>query len=302
VTPTRHLWGIDLGGTKIEGAIMDPANPGKTLCRLRVPTGADQGYDHVLGGIAGLVDELAQATRLPRPDRIGIGTPGAVEPSAGLIKNSNTTCLNGKPLRLDLEDRLGCGVVTENDANCFALAESRFGAGQGATTVMGLILGTGVGGGILLDGKIHAGRHGIAGEWGHNPMRGEDYPCYCGRRGCIETVIAGPSLERHYRELGGERIRLPAICRRAEKGEPIAIETLERLRSKFAEAIGAVINILDPDVIVIGGGVGNIPILYEDKTYAMVSHHVFNAELRTRILPPQLGDSAGVFGAALLSM
>ena len=187
-----------------------------------------------------------------------------------------------------------------NDANCFALAEALVGAAAGSSVVFGVILGTGVGGGVVVNGRILPGLHGIAGEWGHNPLRGESHPCYCGRSGCIEGVIAGPSLERFYREQGGDTIRLPEISLRAKGGEKLAIETLERLREKFAESIAAVINILDPDAIVIGGGVGNIPLLYEEKTRESVLAHIFNKELRTRILPPILGDSAGVFGAALL--
>jgi fructokinase len=166
--------------------------------------------------------------------------------------------------------------------------------------VFGVILGTGVGGGVVVNGRILPGLHGIAGEWGHNPLRGESHPCYCSRSGCIEGVIAGPSLERFYREQGGDAVRLPEISLRAQAGEKLAIQTLERLREKFAESIAAVINILDPDAIVIGGGVGNIPLLYEARTRESVLAHIFNKELRTRILPPILGDSAGVFGAALL--
>lgn len=187
-----------------------------------------------------------------------------------------------------------------NDANCFALAEALVGAAVGSGVVFGVILGTGAGGGVVVNGRILPGLHGIAGEWGHNPLRGESHPCYCGRSGCIEGVIAGPSLERFYREQGGEAIRLPEISLRAKAGEKLAVQTLERLREKFAESIAAVINILDPDAIVIGGGVGNIPLLYEEQTRECVLEHIFNKELRTRILPPTLGDSAGVFGAALL--
>ncbi len=166
---------------------------------------------------------------------------------------------------------------------------------------MGLILGTGVGGGIVVDGRLLNGLHGIAGEWGHNPIPGESHPCYCGRLGCVETVIAGPSLERHHRDLGGDAVRLPEIVSRAAAGSPPAVQTLERLREKFAVAIAAVINILDPDAIVIGGGVGNIPLLYDEETREAICRHTFNSKLNTRILKPTLGDSAGVFGAARLA-
>ena len=293
-------WGIDLGGTKIEGAIMDSSIPGNALFRLRRETGSAQGYEHILSQIEGVISDLESASGLTRPPMIGIGTPGAMEPSTGRLKNSNTTCLNDRPILQDLERLTGSRILMANDANCFALAEALVGAAAGSGVVFGVILGTGVGGGVVVNGRILPGLHGIAGEWGHNPLRGESHPCYCGRSGCIEGVIAGPSLERFYREQGGEAIRLPEISLRAKTGEKLAIQTLERLREKFAESIAAVINILDPDAIVIGGGVGNIPLLYEPRTRECVLAHIFNKELRTRIVPPILGDSVGVFGAALL--
>ena len=300
MTPDSLLWGIDLGGTKIEIAACDPASPAKPLLRHRCETDSARGYDYIVSRICHLVAE-AHAAGLPRPLRIGIGTPGATDPASGSLKNSNTTCLNGRPLRDDLAAALGCEVVLANDANCFTLAESLWGAASGFPVVMGLILGTGVGGGICVDGKILHGLHGIAGEWGHNPIPGEQTLCYCGRRGCVETVIAGPSLERFHREMGGPDWRLPQICERAAEADPIALRTLQRLREKFSTAIAAVINILDPHAIVIGGGVGNIPLLYEEETRAEIQRHLFNPVLKTKILPPALGDSAGVFGAALLS-
>ena len=298
--PPPNKWGIDLGGTKIEGVIMDSSRPGEALFRLRRETGSAQGYEHILSQIEGVISDLESASGLTRPPKIGIGTPGAMEPSSGRLKNSNTTCLNDQPILQDLERLTGSRILMANDANCFALAEALIGAAAGSGVVFGVILGTGVGGGVVVNGRILPGLHGIAGEWGHNPLRGESHPCYCGRSGCIEGVIAGPSLERFYREQGGDAIRLPEISLRAKAGEKLAIETLERLREKFAESIAAVINILDPDAIVIGGGVGNIPLLYEELTRESVLAHIFNKELLTRILPPILGDSAGVFGAALL--
>lgn len=301
MSPGGHLWGIDLGGTKIEAAIIDAAKPGVALWRRRTETGAESGYGRILENILRLVGELEAESGLARPRVVGIGTPGAVEPAAGVLKNSNTVCLNGRALREDLESALGCGVRMANDANCFALAEALWGAGRGEAVVAGLILGTGVGSGVVVHGRILEGLHGIAGEWGHNPMRGESHGCYCGRAGCVETVIAGPSLERFYRERGGDAVRLPEIVRRADAGDGLAVETIRRLRSKFGEAIAAVVNILDPDAIVIGGGVGNIAALYDEETRRAVAAHVFNPEFRTKILRPRLGDSAGVFGAALLS-
>ena len=300
MTPPLKKWGIDLGGTKIEGAIMDSSRPGEALFRLRRETGAVHGYQHILSQIEGVISDLESASGLSRPSKIGIGTPGSLEPSTGRLKNSNTTCLNDQPILQDLERLTGSRILMANDANCFALAEALVGAAVGSGVVFGVILGTGAGGGVVVNGRILPGLHGIAGEWGHNPLRGESHPCYCGRSGCIEGVIAGPSLERFYREQGGEAIRLPEISLRAKAGEKLAVQTLERLREKFAESIAAVINILDPDAIVIGGGVGNIPLLYEEQTRECVLEHIFNKELRTRILPPTLGDSAGVFGAALL--
>jgi predicted NBD/HSP70 family sugar kinase len=300
VTSASHKWGIDLGGTKIEGVIMDSTRPGEALYRLRRETGATLGYEHILSQIEGVISDLETASGFSRPSKFGIGTPGAIEPSTGLLKNSNTTCLNGRPIAQDLERLAGTQIFMANDANCFALAEAVIGAGAGASVVFGVILGTGAGGGVVVNGRVLPGLHGIAGEWGHNPLRGEAHPCYCGRSGCIEGVLAGPSLERFYREQGGEAVRLPEISLRAQAGEPLALQTLERLREKFAESIAAVINILDPDAIIIGGGVGNMALLYEDETRQAVLKHVFNKELRTRILKPTLGDSAGVFGAALL--
>jgi N-acetylglucosamine kinase len=244
---------------------------------------------------------LERESGAKRPARIGFGTPGVIDPSSGVLKNSNTLCLNGRRLREDLSRALGVEARIANDANCFALAEATFGAGRGRKVVMGLILGTGCGGGVVVDGRVLDGLHGIAGEWGHNPIRGERTPCYCGRRGCVETVISGPALERHYRQRTGRRLRLPEIAARAAAGEGAARATLLRLRSKFGEAIAAVINILDPDAVVIGGGVGNIELLYGEETRRAVLKYMFNTEVRTEFLRPTLGDSAGVFGAAMLS-
>ncbi len=295
------LFGIDLGGTKIEGAVIDPARPDQAKCRLRLPTEGSKGYDHVVGQLVRMVSMLEKESGERRPAVIGIGSPGVIDPLSGIQKNSNTTCLNGRPLREDLAKALGVEPRMANDANCFALAEARFGAGRNRKVVVGLILGTGCGGGIVVDGKVLDGIHGIAGEWGHNPLRGERTPCYCGRKGCIETVISGPFLERHYKKLSGHAARMPDIVEKAGKGDPAARATLRRLQSKFGEAIAALINIIDPDAVIIGGGVGNIDILYEEGTRKAVLKHLFNTECRTEFLRPTLGDSAGVFGAAMLS-
>jgi len=297
----RHLWGIDLGGTKIEGAILDMEHSGQALHRLRLPTESAQGYAHILEQIGKLVALLEETSGEKRPKRIGIGTPGVTVPSTGLLKNSNTLCLNGTPLATDLEKLLGTSVILANDANCCALAEATLGAAQGYRTVFGIILGTGVGGGIVVDRKILTGPHGICGEWGHNPLQGEETPCYCGHKGCLETVCAGPALERYFATKADTSLRLPEIVRLATEGDTLAQETLERLRLKFAEALGAVINILDPDAIVIGGGVGNLDLLYTAKTRDAVLSHLFNDRFDTPLLRPKLGDSAGVFGAAMLT-
>jgi len=296
-----YLWGVDLGGTKIEGAIVDIAQAGRALWRVRVPTESQRGYEHVLVQTRKLIEELQAASGLPRPDVIGFGTPGTVEPATATMKNCNTVCLNGRPLSADLSATLGVTVKIANDANCLALAEATLGAARGKGVVVALILGTGVGSGIVVHGRVLEGLHGIAGEWGHNPMRDEAAQCYCGRRGCVETVISGPSLERFYRAQTGEDVPLPGIAARAARGEVAARATLERLRAKFGEAIAAVINVLDPDAVVIGGGVGNIAALYDGETRQAVLRHLFNPELRTDFLRPLLGDSAGVFGAALLA-
>lgn len=299
--PNQTLWGIDLGGTKIEGVILDAANHEKIAHRVRIPTEAAQGYHHVMERIAHLIGRLETESGILRPRVIGIGTPGVAAPSTGLLRNSNTACLNGQPLRSDLERRLGVRVVMANDANCFTLAEALIGSARGYRTVFGIIMGTGVGGGIVTDGRILPGRHGICGEWGHNPLPGEDMPCYCGGRGCVENVISGPALEGYFHQLTGRSESLPVIARLYRSGDPEAGKTLERLRGKFGQALAAVVNILDPDAIVIGGGVGNIPLLYGEETRDAVLQHLFNDRFDTPILSPLLGDSAGVFGAAMLS-
>ncbi len=299
MTRDDRLWGIDLGGTKIEGVVVSATDPGRVVARTRIPTESALGYAHIVGRVRLVVEQLEAAARDVRPAVIGVGTPGAVEPAAGALKNSNTICLNGKPLARDLSDALGTETRLANDANCFALAEATLGAARGRDVVISLILGTGVGGGLVVHGRVLDGLHGIAGEWGHNPMCGETAPCYCGRAGCVETVISGPALERFYASRSGERLALAEIADRAAH-DAAAEATLGRLADKFGEAIAAVINILDPDAIVIGGGVGNIARLYDPVTRAAIRRHLFNSELRTEILRPALGDSAGVFGAALL--
>lgn len=297
-----HLWGIDLGGTKIECAILESRSNPTVIARQRVPTEAHLGYEHIIGQVKKVIELLEAETGL-KPNRIGIGHPGALDRNIGGIKNANTTALNGKPFDQDLEKVLGFPVKLANDANCFAVAEAHMGAVPDklpeAAVVFGVILGTGVGGGIVVGGKVLNGRQGIAGEWGHNHLDDSGGLCYCGKTGCVETVISGPGLERYYTSLTGEKLHLREIVERAGSGDLNATKTLDRLVQYFGKAIAVVINILDPDVIVLGGGVGNIDRLYTDGVEE-VRKHLFNTRVDTIFLKPKLGDSAGVFGAALL--
>jgi predicted NBD/HSP70 family sugar kinase len=223
--------------------------------------------------------------------------PGTAEPSSGLMKNANTTCLIGKPLIRDLSERLGVRVLAENDANCFALAEATLGAAQGAPVVFGVIMGTGVGGGVVVGGRLIGGHHGIAGEWGHNTLIPDGDLCYCGKRGCVETVLSGPALERWYAQETGSNLRLRDI---ASSHEEAAQATIERLCDYFGRALAPVVNVLDPDAIVLGGGVGNIDALYTSGRDSL-QKWMFNDRFSARLLRPALGDSAGVFGAAMLT-
>ncbi len=296
-------WGIDLGGTKIEGVVLDMSDPSRIICRKRIPTESYRGYPHILDRISYLIDMMAEEVG-EQPDQIGIGTPGALDPDLQTIKNSNTTCLNGKPFKKDLEAKIGMPISIANDANCLVLAESRMGIVPErypeARVVFGIILGTGVGGGIVIDGKIIEGRHGIGGEWGHNFLDESGGPSYSGLDGNVETILSGPALEKYYEHLSGNKLELKEIVQRYhEEMDSYAVQTINRLLHFFGKGIAVVINILDPDVIVIGGGVGNIDLLYtEGPKYA--AKYVFNHRLDTAFLKPKLGDSAGVFGAAFL--
>ena len=298
-----YLWGIDMGGTKIEGAILKKGEKLEVVERLRVPTEGSKGYDRIVSNVKKVVDQLKERTGL-NPERIGIGTPGTMDPIIGSMKNCNSTALNGRPLLTDLEDQLGIEVMMSNDANCFAVAEANMGVVQevipSASNVFGVIMGTGVGGGIVINGKVINGRQGIGGEWGHNFLDESGGPCYCGKSGCVETIISGPSLERYYREQSGQVKSLKHIVEdHRKRTDPIATQTIERLLHFFGKGLSCIINILDPDAIVIGGGVGNIDELYTVGVNEL-KKHVFNHRMDTLILKPKLGDSAGVFGAALL--
>lgn len=294
---SEEYWGLDLGGTKIEGVVLGSTENPDPLCRIRIPTEADKGYLHIVAQIAELVQTMSAKTATT-PTRIGIGTPGVLDPQQSTMKNSNTTCLIGQPLQRDLEAALSIPVALANDANCFALAEARLGAGRGAKTAFGVILGTGVGGGVVIGTKALYGCQGIAGEWGHNVLDPEGPECYCGRRGCVETILSGPFLERFYAERANEHRTLSEIAAR-RGSDPHADASMERLVSYFGRAIASVINILDPEVVILGGGVSNIDLLYEEGVRE-TARHVFNNRLETRIVKNELGDSAGVFGAAML--
>jgi fructokinase len=293
--PRPRRIGIDLGGTKIEGVVLGTDN--RPLVRERIATESARGYEHILDRIASLAGGLRRAA--PDCAAIGIGTPGSVSRRDGTMKNCNTTCLNGRRLPDDLAQRLGVAVRVENDANCFALAEAVAGAGQGAPLVFGVIMGTGVGGGIVHHGVLVRGPQHLAGEWGHQCIDPSGPACYCGQRGCVERFIAGPAVEQHYCEQTGEALPLPQIMARARAAEPAASEVVRRFFDRFGRALANVIDILDPDVVVLGGGLSNIDELYSHGRDA-VAGYIFNDELRTPIRRNQLGDSAGVVGAALL--
>jgi fructokinase len=282
---TRLRIGIDLGGTKIEGLALDAE--GREVFRKRVPTPRGD-YAGTISAVQRLVAEIGEGT-------VGIGIPGAE--SRGLIKNANSTWLIGKPLAKDLEAALGRPVRLENDANCFALSEATDGAGKGAPVVFGVILGTGVGGGIVVDGKVIRGANAIAGEWGHNalPQPGnQDFPlprCYCGRAGCIETYLSGPGLSRDHEQTTGERLAPEQVV--------LHEKTMARYEERLARALAALINVLDPDVIVLGGGMSNVARLYTEVP-RLWGRHVFSDRVATRLVPPLHGDSSGVRGAAWL--
>ena len=284
---TRSRIGIDLGGTKIEALTLDAT--GREVFRKRIATPRGD-YGATISAVQSLVREMGEGS-------VGIGIPGAESRATGLIKNANSTWLIGKPLAKDLEAALGRPVRLENDANCFALSEAVDGAAKGASVVFGVILGTGVGGGIVVDGKVIRGANAIAGEWGHNtlPQPGSQDlplpPCYCGRAGCIETYLSGPGLSRDHEQVTGERL--------APERAVLHAPTMARYEERLARALGAVINVLDPDVIVLGGGMSNVARLYTEVP-RLWGRHVFSDQVATRLVPPVHGDSSGVRGAAWL--
>ena len=310
---TTMSLGVDLGGTKIEAVIL---NGDAMIARRRVPTPG--GYDAILGAVRELVDAVEREAGLGRCDVVGIGTPGAISPASGLLENANTTVLNARPLDIDLAHALGRRVVLENDANCFALSEATDGAAAGAGSVFGVILGTGVGGGVVIGGQLVRGPNAIAGEWGHNPLPWSSAwerpgpACYCGKRGCIETWLSGAGLTREILLRTGHHLDGAAIAELAAHGEAHAVAALELYADRLARALATVINVLDPEVVVLGGGLSNIPTLYRDvparwARYAFIGsgrEHTGPSgrsdRLFTALRPARWGDSSGVRGAARL--
>ena len=285
--------GIDLGGTKTEGVLVDEQF--QVIERKRVPTNQNNGYESILNIIKDLISDLKEKNN--EKTSIGVCTPGALSKESGLIKNSNTQCLIGKDLKNDLEKILEQEISIENDANCFALAEARLGAAKIHETVFGVIMGTGVGGGLVIDGKIHTGRTNIAGEWGHHCIKPNGNECYCGRKGCVETYISGPALEKKWNQLTNQNASVPDIIKNSQEN---AYKTWKNeFLENFGLSLANVIDIIDPDAIVLGGGLSNIPFLY-DEGKDLVYQNVFSDTVDTPILQNQLGDSAGVFGACIL--
>ncbi len=293
-----HRIGVDLGGTKIEGVVLDPE--GVELFRKRVPTERDRGYEHILKTLKGLSEELRCVVGSQK-FTFGIGTPGTISPKTGLMKNSNTLCMNGRPVRLDLEKWIGHPIAIQNDANCFALAEAKLGVGRGCDLVFGVIMGTGCGGGLVYRGEPLPGLQGIAGEWGHMSIDPLGPLCFCGRRGCVETFISGAGLENRYQERYGTRKPLKLIEKEFYEGNDDAIAFMQEFFSHFGAALSNLIGVLDPDMIVLGGGVSNFNAIYKEGL-AEVKKQVFTDELLTPIVKNTLGDSAGVLGAALIGI
>ena len=297
---SRVRIGIDWGGTKIEALAMDA--DGRELRRVRIPTPRHD-YEGSIRAAAELVASIEHEVGWTGP--IGIGIPGTIVPATGLVKNANSTWLNGRPLERDLSGALGREVRCVNDANCLALSEAIDGAAAGQTVVFAAILGTGCGAGIALHGRMHVGLNGLAGEWGHNPLpwqRADEYPgdpCYCGQRGCIERWLSGPALEEDYRRASGSALPGSEIVARADEGEPKAVAALERYEDRLARALAHVVNLLDPDIIVLGGGLSRIDRLYRNVP-PKIANWAFGKTATTQVVPAKHGDSSGVRGAARL--
>jgi fructokinase len=294
--------GIDLGGTKIEGIVLDADGSEKARLRIDTPPGS---YEADVAAIAGVVRELEK--RAGTKCSVGVAHPGAISPATGLIKNANSTRLNGHPLNKDLERLLGRPVRLQNDANCFAVSEASDGAAKGCGIVFGVILGTGVGGGVVIDGRPLTGAQAIGGEWGHNPLpqpRDDErpgLPCYCGRMGCIETWLSGPRVHDEFERRTGRSLRATDIADAALAGDKQAAEQIELYCDRLARSLAGVINIVDPHAIVLGGGLSKIRQLYE-RVPELWKQYIFSEPelIVTKLLPPKFGDSSGVRGAAWL--
>jgi fructokinase len=293
--------GIDLGGTKIEAIGLDAK--GRELKRLRVPTPRGD-YEGTVAAVKALVEQVEEATH--RVGSVGVGIPGTIVRSTGLVKNANSIWLNGRPFERDLSEALSREVRCANDANCFAVSEATDGAARGAGVVFGVIMGTGCGGGVALYGKVHSGPNGVAGEWGHTPLPwagAEELPgpqCYCGQRGCVESWISGTGMEQEFERVTGRKMAGAEIVKAAEAGDVEAEAALLRLEDRMARALAVVVDILDPDAIVIGGGLSNLERLYSGRVEERMREFVFGKQFETRILKNVHGDSSGVRGAAWL--
>ena len=289
--------GIDMGGTKIEAVAITAVPEFQILERTRIPTEAHRGYDALVETLSSFINDFS--ARYPGVTAVGIGMPGATD-NQGRVKNSNTTCLNGRHFHQEVQKQVRQRLVFANDANCFALAEAVLGAGKGHGVVFGVIMGTGVGGGLVIDGHYRNGPHAICGEWGHSSLW-PDHPeaCYCGKYGCVEQFLSGPGVEQHYLSLAGEALPLKSIIAKEQSGDPAAVKCIDTLLENYGRAVSNLINIIDPDAIVIGGGVSNVDFLYT-RGYERILKYVFSDECHTPVIQNQLGDSAGVLGAALL--
>jgi fructokinase len=290
--------GIDLGGTKIEGIILNGDD--QEVTRKRILTEREKGYEHILDNIASVYRDLANHID-QAPHTLGMGTPGAISPKTGLLKNSNTVIMNGKPVKRDLQQRFGRDFELQNDANCFAMAEARHGAGKGKDMVFGVIMGTGCGGGLVHHGKVHTGIQAIGGEWGHMSIDPNGPKCYCGANGCVETYISGGQLTKRYNARYGENKTSLEIEKAYYAGDHHAVEMMEEFFVHFGRAMANLITILDPDVVVLGGGFSKFKDIYT-KGVKEVERQVFSDSLETPILQHQIGDSAGVLGAAYIGI
>jgi len=293
--------GIDLGGTKIEGIALD--DQGKELVRHRVatPAGDYVGTIQIIAELVAYIEDITQSS-----GSVGIGTPGALSPATGLLRNSNSVCMNGQPVKTDIEKVLKRDIRMSNDANCFALSEATDGAAKGAAVVFGVIIGTGTGGGVVVNGNVLTGPNAIAGEWGHNPLpwpKQNELPgpsCYCGKQGCIETFLSGPGLSHDFYSVSRERKTAIEIVELATSGMQLAEDCLQRYEHRLARGLAHVINLLDPDVIVLGGGMSNVKRLYKNVP-GIWSEFIFSDVVNTKLVPPMYGDSSGVRGAAWLN-